>query len=102
MNLLRGQGLNLRPQGYEPCELPLLPPHNILSRKRDSNPRVPKDPDYKSGAVDRCAIPALKRKPVSASFPTGCPFVFSAAARNSWAGPGSHRSQVSKKPFELS
>jgi hypothetical protein len=27
--LLRGQGSNLRPLGYEPNELPLLPPHNF-------------------------------------------------------------------------
>ena len=27
---LRGKDSNLRPQGYEPCELPLLLPHDIL------------------------------------------------------------------------
>ena len=39
---LQGQDLNLRPQGYEPYELPTALPCDVIidwRRKRDSNPR---------------------------------------------------------------
>ena len=55
----------------------------------------------------RCSRPlchsGIKKKTRKRVLPHRLPVrFFSAAARNSWAGPGSHRSQVSKKPFELS
>jgi len=36
-DLLRGLDSNQRPQGYEPCELPLLPPRNFMLSRKDSN-----------------------------------------------------------------
>jgi len=38
-DLLRGLGSNQRPQGYEPCELPLLLPRNICVVPQGFEPR---------------------------------------------------------------